>query len=146
MTISMAAILTRVSGCVKSTWEDLGGYIPLQDFFIFHFLLLCVNEKGHRNGEFEMATGSSNNSFIRNGQLYIVPTLTSDVIGRNAIFDGYTYNLTGCTNTNLTACGVVSNATTGTVINPVMSARISTKGKRSIRYGKVEVRAKLPKG
>jgi beta-glucanase (GH16 family) len=40
----------------------------------------------------------------------------------------------------------VSNATTGTVINPAMSARISTKGKRSIRYGKVEVRAKLPQG
>jgi beta-glucanase (GH16 family) len=93
-----------------------------------------------------MTTGSSNNSFIQNSQLYIVPTLTSDVIGRNAIFDGYTYNLTGCTNTNLTACGVVSNGTTGTVINPAMSARISTKGKRSIRYGKVEVRAKLPTG
>lgn len=99
-----------------------------------------------RNGEFEMTTGSSNNSFVRNGELYIVPTLTSDVIGRNAIFDGYTFNLTGCTNTNLTACGVVSNGTTGTVINPAMSARISTKGKRSIRYGKVEVRAKLPQG
>lgn len=105
-----------------------------------------VDLGGFGNGEFEMATGSSNNSFIRNGELYIVPTLTSDVIGRNAIFDGYTFNLTGCTNTNLTACGVVSNATTGTVVNPAMSARISTKGKRSIRYGKVEVRAKLPQG
>lgn len=100
----------------------------------------------YRNGEFEMTTGSSNNSFIRNGELYIVPTLTSDVIGSKAIFDGYTFNLTGCTNANLTACGVVSNATTGTVINPAMSARITTKGTRSIRYGKVEVRAKLPQG
>ena len=93
-----------------------------------------------------MTTSSSNNSFIRNGELYILPTLTSDVIGRDAINNGYTFNLTGCTNTNLTACGVVSNITTGTVVNPVMSARISTKGKRSIRYGKVEVRAKLPRG
>jgi len=93
-----------------------------------------------------MTTGSSNNSFIRNGELYILPTLTSSVIGRDAISNGYTFNLTGCTNTNLTACGVVSNITTGTVVNPVMSARISTKGKRSIRYGKVEVRAKLPRG
>ncbi|KAI0287161.1 glycoside hydrolase family 16 protein [Russula brevipes] len=88
------------------------------------------------NGEFEMTTASSNNSFVRNGELYILPTLTSDVIGHDAIFDGHTFNLTGCTNANLTACGVVSNATSGTVINPVMSARISTKGKRSIRYGK----------
>src|SRR6266852_6170480 len=104
-----------------------------------------VNEDG-RNGEFEMTTASSNNSFIRNGELYILPTLMSDVIGREGVFDGHTFNLTGCTNTNLTACGAVSNATSGTVINPVMSARISTKGKRSIRYGKVEVRAKLPRG
>jgi hypothetical protein len=93
-----------------------------------------------------MATSSSNNSFIRNGELYILPTLTSDVIGQNAIFNGYTFNLTGCTNTNLTACGAVSNSTSGAVINPVMSARISTKGKRSIQYGRVEVRAKLPRG
>ena len=104
-----------------------------------------INEDG-RNGEFEMTTASLNNSFIRNNELYILPPLTSDVIGREGIFDGQTFNLTGCTNTNLTACGAVSNATSGSVINPVMSARISTKGKRSIRYGKVEVRAKLPRG
>ena len=53
-----------------------------------------------RNGEFEMTTASSNNSYVDDGKLYIVPTLTSDVIGTNAIFDGYTYNVTGCTNTN----------------------------------------------
>jgi hypothetical protein len=101
-------------------------------------LLLALTRNG-RNGEFEMMTASSNNSFIRNGELYILPTLTSDVIGREGVFDGHTFNLTGCTNTNLTACGAVSNVTSGTVINPVMSARISTKGKRSIRYGKIEV-------
>lgn len=93
-----------------------------------------------------MTTASTNNSFIKNNNLYLLPTLTSDVIGRDAVLDGYTFNLTGCTNTNLTACGAVSNQTAGTVINPVMSARISTKGKKNIRYGRVEVRAKLPTG
>ncbi|THH07347.1 hypothetical protein EW146_g9344 [Bondarzewia mesenterica] len=101
---------------------------------------------GFGNGEFEMTTASTNNSFVRNNNLYLLPTLTSDVIGHDAVFDGYTFNLTGCTNTNLTACGAVSNRTAGTIINPVMSARISTKGKKSIRYGRVEVRAKLPRG
>ncbi|KAI9457220.1 glycoside hydrolase family 16 protein [Lactarius psammicola] len=105
-----------------------------------------VDMGGFGNGEFEMTTTSSNNSFIRDGELYILPTLTSDVIGKDAIHNGYTFNLTGCTNSNLTACGAVSNITTGAVINPVMSARITTKGKRSIRYGRVEVRAKLPRG
>lgn len=93
-----------------------------------------------------MTTNSDNNSFVQDGVLYIVPTLTSDVIGNENIFDGFTFNITGCTNTNLTACGAVSNQTVKSVINPVMSARLSTKNSHSIQYGRVEVRAKLPRG
>jgi beta-glucanase (GH16 family) len=93
-----------------------------------------------------MATASSNNSWVENGMLYLMPTLTSDIIGQDAIFNGHMYNLTGCTNVNQTACGVVSNSTAGTVINPVMSARITTQKTRSIRFGRVEVRAKNPRG
>lgn len=113
-----------------------------------------------------MTTSSTNNSYVSNGYLYITPTLTSDTIGMDSIFDGYTYNLTDCTynvtnpesvpgGTNTTtfdlnayyqACGAVSNNTAGTVIPPVQSARISTKYSASIRYGRVEVRAKLPRG
>ena len=44
------------------------------------------------------------------------------------------------------ACGVVSNRTTRSVVNPVMSTRISTRGKKSVRFGKVEVRARMPVG
>ena len=47
-----------------------------------------------------MTTNSPNNSFVEDGMLYIVPTLTSDVIGADNIFNGYTYNISGCTNTN----------------------------------------------
>ncbi|KAF5370981.1 hypothetical protein D9615_006309 [Tricholomella constricta] len=34
----------------------------------------------------------------------------------------------------------------GQIINPVQSARISTKRSASTKFGKVEVRAKIPKG
>lgn len=44
------------------------------------------------------------------------------------------------------ACTAISSEQVGTVINPVMSGRINTRGKKSIQYGKVEVRAKLPQG
>lgn len=130
------------------------------------------------NGEFEMTTASQNNSFVRDGKLYISPTLTSDNLGPGAIIDGYVYNITGCT-FNITrgvsytsdspgasgvnssaigldedfdaegyyrACSAVSNVTTGQVINPVQSARISTRRSASIKYGRVEVRAKIPTG
>lgn len=43
-------------------------------------------------------------------------------------------------------CSVRSNKTSGDIINPVRSARLSTKGKRGIQYGKIEVVAKMPKG
>ena len=129
-----------------------------------------------RNGEFEMTTDSSNNSYVKNGYLYITPTLTSDSIGEDAIINGAVYNISDCTfnitqglsytsstpDTNSSAgisadqpfdlaaytkaCSAVSNATTGQVINPVQSARLSTRTSASIKYGRVEVRAKIPTG
>lgn len=116
------------------------------------------------NGEFEMTTASVNNSFVRNGLLYIVPTLTSDNIGTAAVLDGAVYNITDCTfnvtspNNGtlpngdfdeagyLAACSAVSNATLGTVINPAQSARLTTRYSASIRFGRVEIRAKMPNG
>lgn len=114
-----------------------------------------------------MTTASQNNSFVKDGFLYIVPTLTSDSIGSDAVLDGTVYNITGCTFNQtrpnngfitkngatiydeagyLKACSAISNRTAGTVINPVQSARINTKGKSSIRFGRVEIRAKMPNG
>ncbi|EJD07749.1 uncharacterized protein FOMMEDRAFT_116159 [Fomitiporia mediterranea MF3/22] len=106
-----------------------------------------VSLGGFGNGEFQMTTDSSDNLYIKNGELYIMPTLTSDEIGASSIFDGYTYNLTGCTETwNASACNVRSDQGTNTVVNPVKSARISTQNSVSMAYGKVEVRAKMPRG
>jgi len=101
---------------------------------------------GFGNGEFQMTTADPDNLFFRNGQLYINPTLTSDKVPNT--LDGGRYTLPGCTlaRTNASACTAVSNAQLGRVINPVMSARINTQGKKSIKYGKVSVRAKLPRG
>lgn len=104
-----------------------------------------------------MTTESETNSYVKDGKLYITPTLTGDTIGYDNLLNGGTFNLTGCTNVivdpatgaetlNPDACGVVSNSTTGTMIPPIMSARLNTKGRASIRYGKVSVRAKLPRG
>ncbi|KAI0946598.1 hypothetical protein AcW1_010027 [Taiwanofungus camphoratus] len=102
---------------------------------------------GFGNGEFQMTTTKSKNLYVSDGQLYIMPTLTSDEIGEGSIFNGYTYDLGGaCTTKNQTACSVTSNNDTGTVVNPVQSARISTQQSYSIKYGRIEVSAKLPTG
>ena len=101
---------------------------------------------GFGNGEFQMTTDSSSNLFISNNQLYIMPTLTSDIISSASMFNGGNFTLQGCTTVNQSACSVQSNQLLGTVINPVQSARITTQGKKSIKFGKVQVRAKLPRG
>jgi beta-glucanase (GH16 family) len=51
-----------------------------------------------------------------------------------------------CTTKGIDNCSIRSNKTAGTIINPVRSARLSTKGKKTITYGKVEVVAKMPQG
>lgn len=43
-------------------------------------------------------------------------------------------------------CVKVSNATSNQIINPVRSARLTTAGKKTIRYGRVEISAKMPAG
>jgi hypothetical protein len=110
---------------------------------------------GFGNGEFEWTTNSPNNSYVKDGQLFIVPTLTSDQFGEAAIYDGATLNLTTsglCTSTlsdpekRDLACAVVSNSTAGVILPPVQSARITTNFSRTIKYGRVEVRAKMPTG
>ncbi|CDR99783.1 hypothetical protein, partial [Sporisorium scitamineum] len=85
---------------------------------------------------------------IEDGHLYIVPTLTSDQLGTSAITNGYQLNLTStCTasNPNEENCVAISDSASGTVLPPIQNARLTTKGTRSIKYGRVEVRAKMSK-
>jgi len=84
------------------------------------------------------------NAFIKNNQLIIKPTLQdASLIENNNIL-----NLTdvGCTSTNFYDCVATTNVTNGTIVNPVRSARMTTLGSAHIKYGRVEVEAKLPRG
>ncbi|KAJ6258343.1 Beta-glucanase [Drechslerella dactyloides] len=106
---------------------------------------------GFGNGEFDWTTADADNVYVDKNGLRIVPTLTNETttITNSQLLHGYTLNLTTagtCTGETIKACGIRSNSTKGTMINPVRSARISTRGKKGIRYGKVEVEAKLPAG
>lgn len=100
---------------------------------------------------FDWTTVDTKNVYTDTNGLHIVPTITTEVtdITEAQLNNGYTLNLTAlgtCTGTDADDCVMISNSTEGTIINPVRSARLNTKGKHNIRYGKVEVVAKLPKG
>ncbi|KAH9893700.1 concanavalin A-like lectin/glucanase domain-containing protein [Xylariomycetidae sp. FL2044] len=118
-----------------------------------------VQMNGFGTGSFDWTTTDETNSYVDQDGLHIVPTLTTETtsITVDQLMNGYTVNLTTdgtCTATdqrtsNLTlndACSTVSNSTKGVIINPVRSARLTTAGKKTIRYGRVEVVAKLPAG
>ncbi|KAG4034656.1 hypothetical protein MFRU_002g00130 [Monilinia fructicola] len=106
-----------------------------------------VQAGGYGNGQFELTTTDAENLFIQDGQLYIKPTIQDPkLITTNNII-----NLTAdgtCTTTSdiWLNCVTSTNTTNGTIVQPVKSARINTKLGASIKYGKVEVKAKLPKG
>ena len=148
----------------KSTWMGTGNYYLLENPFVWS---RTQSASFTSNGEFEMTTGSTNNSYVKDGFLYIVPTLTADQIGWDAVFNNSVFNITGCTFNDthpnngfitlnganvfdeagyLAACSAVSNSTKGSVVNPVQSARITTRKKASIKYGRVDIKAKMPNG
>ncbi|KAH7398702.1 concanavalin A-like lectin/glucanase domain-containing protein [Phaeosphaeria sp. MPI-PUGE-AT-0046c] len=103
-----------------------------------------VEVGGYGNGQFEMTTDSDENVFIHDGILTIKPTLQD----RSILENDHVLDLRGqgCTGPKWTDCVASTNTTNGTIINPVKSGRINTKLGASIKYGRVEVAAKLPAG
>jgi hypothetical protein len=114
-----------------------------------------VQIDGFGNGAFDWTTTDDKNSYVDAEGLHIVPTLTNETtsITTDQMFANYTLNIGNqqggdgsCTSTTNSSCFLRSNPEKGVMIPPVRSARLTTKGKKSIRYGQVEVVAKMPKG
>jgi len=107
---------------------------------------------GGGNGEFQTYTPDSANSYIQDGKLFIKPTFLEDNInpktdepfGEEFLRTG-TLDLVDlygvCNVPNWNGC-----YRTGGDIPPMASGKIRTKGRYSFRYGKVEIRAKMPVG
>lgn len=104
---------------------------------------------GGGNWEFEWYANNRTNSFVEDGVLHLQPTLTHDNLG-DYMYTG-DVNLWGgafsneCTSNAFYGCER-NAAASGNYINPVQSARIRTAGKFSFKYGKIEIKAQLPKG
>jgi beta-glucanase (GH16 family) len=83
--------------------------------------------------------------FVQNGKLIIKPTLQdATLIDSNNVI-----NLTSdgtCTSDVLTNCVSITNLSSNAIIQPVKSGRINTKAGGTIKYGRVQVTAKLPVG
>ncbi|KAH8315614.1 hypothetical protein KR059_006116 [Drosophila kikkawai] len=84
---------------------------------------------------------SPRNSFVKEGNLHIVPTVASEVKeGSFKLGDRCT-----AVESPDTECNIAQN-TFYTIKPPVFSAQIHTRDSFSFKFGKIVVRAKLPKG
>ncbi|KAI9256012.1 concanavalin A-like lectin/glucanase domain-containing protein [Sporodiniella umbellata] len=112
-----------------------------------------ITLSGGGNWEFQYYTNNRSNTFVEDGILYIKPTLTSDSLGENGVREGGRISLYSgspsedCTDHSNYGCERTAGAVSGGVyINPIQSGRLRTVNSMSTRYGKVEVKARLPKG
>lgn len=95
------------------------------------------------NDEFQYYADRGENSYVRDGILYIKPTLTADTYGEDFLYHG-TLDLRP--NCNIDIDGGCYRVAGDEIINPIQSARIRTINSFSFVYGTVEIRAKMPRG
>ncbi|KAI6782574.1 uncharacterized protein J7T54_003586 [Emericellopsis cladophorae] len=106
-----------------------------------------VEVGGFGNGEFCQTTGGDDNVFLENGVLTIRASLQDeDKVEKDTLIDLLEDGT--CTSDQFSACVASTNTTVGnsSIVPPTKSGRINTKKGASIKYGRVEVTAKLPKG
>jgi len=105
---------------------------------------------GGGNWEFEYYTNNRTNSWTKDGVLYMQPTFTADTMGENNMKTGG-LNLWGstpadeCTSNQFWGCER-NAAGSGNYINPIQSSRLRSVKSFNFKYGRAEIKAKLPKG
>lgn len=109
-----------------------------------------ITLSGGGNWEFELYENNRSTTYVQDGKLNIMPVLTEDKFGAAAVRAGGSIDLWGgspadqCTGNNFYGCSRFSDG--NHYLNPVMSGKLTTVNSFTTKYGRVEVRAKLPKG
>jgi len=98
------------------------------------------------NKEFQVYVNNRSNSFVRDGSLYLKPTLTKDTYGEDFLKTG-ALDLWGerCTS-HRENTGCYKKGSEEDIIHPVTSARVRTLKSFSFKYGRISARVKLPRG
>ncbi|KAI0475756.1 glycoside hydrolase family 16 protein [Xylariaceae sp. FL0804] len=107
-----------------------------------------VQVGGFGNGEFEQTTATDENVYVSGGSLFIkaTPQDAQLVEENDSIIDLQADD--SCTSSRWEDCYAMTNNTAGnaTIVPPTRSGRVNTRKGATLKYGKVEVTAKLPQG
>ncbi|KAL1375963.1 hypothetical protein pipiens_004544 [Culex pipiens pipiens] len=142
--------VTTASGALVSRSSFCPGELIFEDNFDTLDLERWQHEKtlgGGGNGEFQFYLNDRQNSFVEDGIFYIRPTMLTDDedflrSGTLDVNGGSPYD--HCTNPAWNGC--VRIGTPDFLLNPVKSARVRTVNSFNFKYGKLEIRAKVPTG
>ncbi|XP_063910734.1 beta-1,3-glucan-binding protein-like [Zophobas morio] len=144
--------VTESSGC-KSSPTKLGNDATCSQKVIFHEDFNSLDNNlwspenkfaGSPDYEFVVYTTRRENLEVNDGHLKIRPVLSEDLFGKGYIDRRVDLGI-NCTGV-LGSLDCVQEANAFLILPPVASAQISTKNKFSFKFGKIEIRAKLPKG
>ena len=109
-----------------------------------------ITLSGGGNWEFEYYTNNRSNSYVKDGILYIKPTLTNNTFTAPNFMNSGSISLWGgepadqCTSNAFYGCERTGSATNA--LNSVQSARLRSVDGFTFKYGRIEIRAQLPKG
>jgi len=109
-----------------------------------------VTASGGGNWEFQWYGNNRNNSYVEDGKLHLKASLTEEFLGRRPtenflkLKPGGAGFPDGCTDPTNWGCERTTNGEN--IVNPIQSAKVSTKDSFSFKYGRVEVSAKMPQG
>lgn len=104
-----------------------------------------VTMAGGGNWEFQWYVTDDINSYTKDGNLHLVPTLTSDTFSEKFLYSAHVViPRNECTIDWHSGCE--RQGTRQEIINPIRSARVDTQDSFSFKYGSVEIRAKMPEG
>ncbi|XP_033115164.1 beta-1,3-glucan-binding protein-like isoform X2 [Anneissia japonica] len=108
-----------------------------------------ITAGGGGNWEFQYYTNNRSNSYVRDGKLYIKPTLTEDKYGDGFLNSGV-LNIWGASPADLCTgnyyYGCERSGSASNYINPIQSARLRTVKSFAFTHGRLEVEAKMPTG
>ena len=118
MALTLALLLFAIANTVTASDTDMerdppGMTLTLEDNFDDFNLSLWKHEitlAGGGNWEFQYYTNNRSNSYVRDGILYIKPTLMEDDIGIDNLKNGFRFDIWGgspadlCTNPSFYGC------------------------------------------
>jgi len=146
---TLVAVLA-LGHCEKSSRQNLVWAEEFDEFNLALWKHELTFGSSSGNWEFQRYGNNRTNSYVKDGVLYIKPTLTIDQFTEPGFLESARWDLWGgspegtCTGNFQWGCEQWGNPVN--ILPPIQSARIRSGNRFMFKYGRIEVRAQMPRG